>query len=67
LDGTAEQIPADDKTIDGNNCDMTIHHWTDIKQAFAELDRVLEDRGKNCNFYINTRTNERILAQPLFS
>ena len=46
LDGTAEQIPADDKTIDGIIAILTIHHWTDIRKAFGELNRVLEDKGR---------------------
>lgn len=46
LNGTAEQIPADDKTFDGIIATLTIHHWTDIKKAFAELNRVLADNGR---------------------
>jgi ubiquinone/menaquinone biosynthesis C-methylase UbiE len=46
LSGTAEQIPAEDKTFDGIIATLTIHHWTDIKKAFAELNRVLADNGR---------------------
>ena len=46
LNGTAEQLPADDKTFDGIIATLTIHHWTDIKKAFTELNRVLEDNGR---------------------
>lgn len=46
LNGTAEQIPADNKTFDGIIATLTIHHWTDIKKAFIELNRVLADNGR---------------------
>lgn len=46
LNGTAEQIPADDKMFDGIIATLTMHHWTDIKKAFAELNRVLKDHGR---------------------
>ncbi|WP_276975565.1 class I SAM-dependent methyltransferase [Flavobacterium filum] len=46
LNGTAEQIPAEDKTFDGIIATLTIHHWKDINKAFAELNRVLEDNGR---------------------
>ncbi len=46
LNGTAEQIPAGDKTFDGIIATLTIHHWTDIKKAFIELNRVLADNGR---------------------
>lgn len=32
INGTAEQIPADDKTFDGITATLTIHHWTDLKK-----------------------------------
>ncbi|HEY1046096.1 MAG TPA: class I SAM-dependent methyltransferase [Daejeonella sp.] len=46
FNGTAEQIPADDKTFDGIIATLTIHHWTDINKAFVELSRVLTDNGR---------------------
>lgn len=46
LNGTAEQIPIDHKTFDGIIATLTIHHWTDIKRAFIELNRVLADNGR---------------------
>jgi len=46
LNGTAEQIPTDDKTFDGIIATLTIHHWTDIRKAFIELNRVLADNGR---------------------
>ena len=46
LQGTAEQITADDKTFDGIIATLTIHHWTDLRKAFVEINRVLSDNGK---------------------
>lgn len=46
LKGTAEQIPAEDKAFDGIIATLTIHHWTDLKKAFTEVDRVLSDNGR---------------------
>ena len=46
LHGTAEQIPTGDRTFDGIIATLTIHHWTDIKKAFTELNRVLADNGR---------------------
>lgn len=46
LQGIAEQIPADDKSIDGIIGTLTIHHWTDLRKAFLEINRVLKDDGK---------------------
>lgn len=50
LKGTAEQIPAADKSFDGIIATLTIHHWTDLKKAFVDLDRVLADNGKMVMF-----------------
>lgn len=57
--GTAEQIPAGDKTFDGIIATLTIHHWTDIKKAFFELNRVLADNGR---IIIFTSTPEQMKA-----
>ena len=46
LQGTAEQIPADDKSFDGIIGTLTIHHWKDIKRAFVEINRVLNENGR---------------------
>lgn len=46
LKGTAEQIPANDKTFDGAVATLTIHHWTNLDKAFSEIGRVLADKGK---------------------
>jgi ubiquinone/menaquinone biosynthesis C-methylase UbiE len=57
LKGTAEQIPANDKIFDGIIATLTIHHWTDLKKGFAELNRVLADHGKIVMF---TSTSEQM-------
>lgn len=46
LEGSAEKIPAEDKTFDGIIGTLTIHHWTDLKKAFTEITRVLSDSGR---------------------
>ncbi|SUX43949.1 class I SAM-dependent methyltransferase [Chryseobacterium indoltheticum] len=46
LIGTAEHIPTENKIFDGIIATLTIHHWTDLKKAFVELNRVLADNGK---------------------
>ncbi|WP_118952878.1 class I SAM-dependent methyltransferase [Taibaiella helva] len=57
LQGTAEQIPADDKMFDGIIATLTIHHWTDLKKAFVEIDRVLSANGR---FVLFTSTPEQM-------
>lgn len=46
LIGTAEHIPTEDMVFEGIIATLTIHHWTDLRQAFTELSRVLKDDGK---------------------
>lgn len=46
LNGTAEQIPANDKAFDGIVGTLTIHHWADLEKAFTELNRVLAENGR---------------------
>jgi ubiquinone/menaquinone biosynthesis C-methylase UbiE len=57
MKGNAEQIPVEDKTFDGIIATLTIHHWTDIKLAFTELNRVLKDNGR---IVIFTSTSEQM-------
>lgn len=40
--GSAENIPFKDNYFDGAMGTLTIHHWTDLPKAFAELHRVLK-------------------------
>ncbi len=46
LIGSAEEIPAADQTFDGIVATLTVHHWTNIRKAFIELNRVLKDNGR---------------------
>jgi len=46
LIGIAEKIPTEDMVFDGIIATLTIHHWTNLRQAFAELNTVLKDNGK---------------------
>ncbi|GGD25392.1 class I SAM-dependent methyltransferase [Hyunsoonleella pacifica] len=44
--GTAEYTGLDDVSVDGIIGSLTIHHWTDLKNAFIELHRVLKPKGR---------------------
>ena len=57
LKGTAENIPADDDSFDGAIATLTIHHWTDLHKAFAEIYRVLK---QNARLVIFTATPEQM-------
>lgn len=59
LIGTAEHIPTEDMVFDGIIASLTIHHWTNLRQAFAELNRVLKDNSKIILF---TSTPEQMEA-----
>lgn len=44
--GCAEAIPAEDSSFDGIIGTLTIHHWTDLKKSFSEINRVLCNNGR---------------------
>jgi len=44
--GTAESTGLADEIANGITAFLTIHHWTDLNQAFRELYRVLKPAGK---------------------
>lgn len=44
--GTAENIDLPDHCIDGVLVSLTIHHWTDLRQGFSEIYRVLKPGGR---------------------
>lgn len=46
VDGTAEQLPLDDRTIDAIWAVNTMHHWTDVERGVAEIARVLRPEGR---------------------
>jgi SAM-dependent methyltransferase len=46
LYGSAENIPAGNKTFDGVIATLTIHHWKDINLALQELHRVTKENGR---------------------
>ena len=46
VDGAAEQIPADDRSIDAIWAVNTMHHWVDIEHGVAEIARVLRPNGR---------------------
>jgi len=45
-DGTAEQLPVDDRSVDGVWAVNTMHHWTDPAQGVAEIARALRPSGR---------------------
>jgi ubiquinone/menaquinone biosynthesis C-methylase UbiE len=46
VDGSAESIPVDDRSIDAGWTVNTMHHWTDLDAAVRELARVLRPDGR---------------------
>lgn len=45
-DGSAEQLPVDDSSIDAIWAVNTMHHWVDVEQGVAEIDRTLRPGGR---------------------
>ncbi len=80
INGTAENIPADDDSFDGGIATLTIHHWTNLHTAFAEIYRVLRQnaplviftatpeqmRGYWLNHYFPRMLADSILQMPAF-
>ena len=46
VDGTAEQIPVDDDSVDALWAVNTMHHWNDAAKAIDEIRRVLRPDGR---------------------
>ena len=46
VDGTAEQLPVDDHSIDVVYAVNTLHHWVDVERGCAEVARVLAPGGR---------------------
>lgn len=44
--GSAENTGLPENTLDGIVASLTIHHWTDLKMGFSELNRVLKPGSK---------------------
>ena len=44
--GTAENIPVENKSVDGVVGSLTIHHWANLSKGFSEIYRVLRENGK---------------------
>lgn len=45
LPGDAEHIPAENELFDDVIATLTIHHWTDLKKAMREINRVMKPGG----------------------
>ena len=46
VDGAAEQIPADDRSVDAVWAVNTMHHWVDVERGVTEIARVLRPDGR---------------------
>jgi ubiquinone/menaquinone biosynthesis C-methylase UbiE len=46
VDGTAERLPAGDRTIDAIWAVNTMHHWSDVERGVTEIARVLAAEGR---------------------
>ena len=44
--GSAENIPAENESIENVIATLTIHHWTDLNKAMKEIYRILKPKGK---------------------
>lgn len=44
--GSAESTGLEDESVDGIIGSLTIHHWTNLNNAFTELKRVLKPKGR---------------------
>ncbi|PQJ79060.1 class I SAM-dependent methyltransferase [Polaribacter porphyrae] len=44
--GSAENTGLSKNFVDGIIASLTIHHWTDLKKGFSELNRVLKPNGR---------------------
>jgi len=44
IQGSAEDLPFDDKSFDASLAVLTVHHWSDKEKGFKELRRVARDR-----------------------
>ena len=78
--GKSENINVEDEFFDGAIATLTIHHWTDIKKAFAEIYRVLQKNAKLIlftalpeqmkgywlNHYFPKMLNDSIVQMPSF-
>jgi SAM-dependent methyltransferase len=44
IQGSAEELPYDDKTFDASMAILTIHHWSDQEKGVMEMQRVTRDK-----------------------
>jgi len=56
--GSAEKTDLPDDSVDGIVCVLTMHHWTDLNDAFRELSRILKTNGRVVIFTTNREQNK---------
>jgi len=58
IQGSSENIPLADNSVDGAIATLTIHHWPDLEKGFKELARVLKT-GSSIVIFSFTKEQER--------
>jgi len=78
--GRAENIPMNDRSVDGIIVSLTIHHWPDLKKGFQELSRVAKPdsriviftatpsqmKGYWLNHYFPNMMKDSMIQMPTF-
>jgi ubiquinone/menaquinone biosynthesis C-methylase UbiE len=65
IHGSAESIDFPEYFFSGAVATLTIHHWSDLPKSFRKISRVLNQRSTLGIIYVNSRTDERLLAKSL--
>lgn len=55
FEGTAEDLPLEDSSVDGIICTLAIHHFSDLNKSFKEMVRVVKSKGKIVLFVADPR------------
>jgi len=56
VEGIAEKLPVDDRSVDGVICTLATHHFTNLELSFREMARVIKPHGKIVIFTADPRT-----------
>lgn len=55
INGKAEQIPIEDKSVDGIICILATHHFDNLEKSLNEMYRILKSKGKMVVFTFDPR------------